>query len=458
MARSSKSSKGSTKQSEDADENATGGTADKTERAATSASETESVESESSVGEPENDNEAKPQEVSEQPEDTTESEVKEGQEAEAEAMTQPEPEHDSPTVPGVISAHAETSPPATPTALPAPAASTGAGNFGLVFGGILAGAIGFLVATFAVPEGWPNPQPSGLDEIESAVAENSDRLQSLSAQMAEIRNAPRSEQVLPESPDLSPLLDQLAGLESQLGQTASSIDDRFADLGELIGTLESRLTEVEARPTAPAGPDGSAAMEAQLEAFRRQLDEVTADAENRISEAQNRASEIEAAATEAAAAARRQAALAALSAALDSGAPYGDALEAFPEAPEPLVASAANGVATLSSLQESFPDAARQALSTVQVVPDEASTGERFVAFLKRRTNARSLSPREGDDPDAILSRAEAALSDGNLGMTLDEIDALPEAAKDAMSDWVNAAETRAAAISALASLETTMN
>jgi hypothetical protein len=199
-------------------------------------------------------------------------------------------------------------------------------------------------------------------------------------------------------------------------------------------------------------------MEAQLEAFRQQLDQVTADAESRIAEAQDRASEIEAEAAEASLAAQRQAALASLKAALDSGAPYGDALAVLPQAPEPLAAAAQEGVATLSSLQASFPEAARQALSTVQVVPDEASTGERFVAFLKRRTNARSLSPREGDDPDAILSRAEAALSDGDLVMALDEIDALPEAAKDAMSDWVGAAETRTAALSALASLETTMN
>lgn len=458
MARSSKSSKGSTKQSQDADQNTTDDAAEKTELDAASASEAESVEIEIPVAEPESDVEAKPQEVSEQDEQAAESEVKDGQQAEAEGAVQPEPEPDSPSVPGVILPHAETPPPPAPPAVPVTPASSGPGTFGLVFGGILAGAIGFLVATFAVPEGWPNPQPSGLDAIESTVAENSDLIESLSGQLAEIRNAPPSEQSLSEAPDLSPLTDRLTNLELQLTDTASSINDQFAGLSERIGALESRVTEIEDRPPAPAEPDGSAAMEAQLEAFRQQLDEVTADAESRIAEAQDRASAIEAEAAEAALAAQRQAALASLKAALDSGAPYGDALSVFPQVPEPLAAAAPEGVATLSSLQASFPEAARQALSTVQVVPDEASTGERFVAFLKRRTNARSLSLREGGDPDAVLSRAEAALSDGDLGKALDEIDTLPEAAKDAMSGWVSAAETRTAAVSALASLETTMN
>jgi hypothetical protein len=458
VARSSKSSKGLTKQSEDSDGNATVDAAEKSQLEADTVSETESVETEGPVGETENDILAKPEEVSDRPGDSDGSETQDVQEAQPDAVEQPETEHGHTAVPGVIPAHVGTPPPVTPPPVPVTAASTGPGAFGLVFGGILAGAIGFLVATFAVPEGWPNPEPSGLDGIASTVAENSDLLESLSAQMAEIRNASPGDQTFAEVPDLSPLSDQVASLAAQLAQTTSTIEDQFAGLTERLGTLESRLREVEGRPDVPAAPDGSAAMEAQLEAFRQQLDEVTADAENRISEAQDRASEIEAAAAEAAAAAQRQAALAALSAALDSGAPYGDTLAVFPEAPEPLVVSAADGVATLSSLQESFPDAARQALSSVQVVPDEASTGERFVAFLKRRTNARSLSPRDGDDPDAILSRAEAALADGDLGMALAELDALPEAAKNAMSDWIDAAETRNAAVSALASLETAMN
>ena len=78
---------------------------------------------------------------------------------------------------------------------------------------------------------------------------------------------------------------------------------------------------------------------------------------------------------------------------------------------------------------------------------------DRFTAFLRRQTNARSLAPREGNDPDAILSRAEAALSSGDLPAALTELDALPENARAAMDGWIADASARADALAAAADL-----
>ena len=83
---------------------------------------------------------------------------------------------------------------------------------------------------------------------------------------------------------------------------------------------------------------------------------------------------------------------------------------------------------------------------------------QRLAAFVRRQTNARSLSPQEGDDADAVLSRAEAALRDGDLGAALAELEALPDAAKPALSDWISAAEERRDAVSAVESLTNTVN
>ena len=89
---------------------------------------------------------------------------------------------------------------------------------------------------------------------------------------------------------------------------------------------------------------------------------------------------------------------------------------------------------------------------------DPAATSEnaadRFAAFLRRQTNARSLAPREGDDADAILSRAEAALSAGDLPTALSELDALPDSARTTMEGWISDAADRAAAVSAAAELK----
>ena len=73
--------------------------------------------------------------------------------------------------------------------------------------------------------------------------------------------------------------------------------------------------------------------------------------------------------------------------------------------------------------------------------------------FLRRQLGARSVIPREGSDPDAVLSRAEAAVRDGRVADALREIDALPQGAKDAMQSWSADAKVRADAEAAVQDL-----
>jgi hypothetical protein len=75
------------------------------------------------------------------------------------------------------------------------------------------------------------------------------------------------------------------------------------------------------------------------------------------------------------------------------------------------------------------------------------STGCRLRSGADRRPRRR---PREGDDPDAILSRVQAAVSSGDLETALAEISALPEGAQAEMADWIADAEARSAVTAAL--------
>ena len=118
-----------------------------------------------------------------------------------------------------------------------------------------------------------------------------------------------------------------------------------------------------------------------------------------------------------------RAALAELIAAAESGEPAAEALSRLPEAPEAL-APLAEGIAPLPILQAEFAPAARAALAARPIAPD-ASLGERVTAFFSSQTGARSLAPREGNDVDAVLSRAEAQLRAGDLTGTLAELDLL---------------------------------
>ena len=386
--------------------------------------------------------------VSETAEDVTDTEV--------EPAAQTDPDAGDPTP--------QTAPERTPPPAPAPASST----FGLVFGGLVAGAIGFLVATFAVPEGWPNPpqadntdvaaqlatatealtaQTSRLDALESAVTERPATTQ------VDVDLGPVDAALATVTGDLAAITERLAGLDETLG----SADARLAALEDRVGGIDARITELESRPAVEV-PDGSGAMASQLEDFRSELDTVTAAARAEIEAAQERANQIEADAAQAAATAKEQAALARISAALESGAPFQDALGDLPDAPEALSAVADDGVATLSDLASDFPAAARAALSSAEGPSVDASSGDRLGAFLRRQTNARSLSPQDGESVDAVLSRAEAAVSEGDLAKALGEIGALPEAPKSAFHGWIEKAQARQRAVDAAQSMSASVN
>lgn len=375
---------------------------------------------------------------------------------EADPAGEPDVAQDS-AIPGVLQPAVEPQRPAPQSAPTPPRARSGGSVAGMIFGGLVAGLIGFAVAAVGVPRGWfgtadaPAIDPASFADaatVKSLAAEVealraapapadggiAERLDAISAELETLRAAP-AEATPPV--DLGPLQDALAAVEARLGE------------------IERRVGDLEARPS---GPDGSAAMEAQLEAFRSQLDTLAAEAKAEVEAARSRSAEIEAAAAAAAEAARREAALAEIRAALDSGAPFAAALDRISGAPESLTAVAGEGVVTLLALQRDFPDAARQALAAAQAAPEDAGMTKRFTAFLRRQTNARSLAPREGADADAVLSRAEAALGAGDLGAALAELGALPEAARTKMADWIDRAEARAAAVGAVASLSGATN
>jgi len=130
--------------------------------------------------------------------------------------------------------------------------------------------------------------------------------------------------------------------------------------------------------------------------------------------------------------------------ALENGAAFTPVLQELEAAgvvvPPALTAAAAQGIATQAALGDAFPASARVALSTARA--DAAENGG-LGGFLQRHLSARSVSPRQGDGPDAILSRAEAAVIVGNLAEALQEIANLPDSARADMQGWTDAATTR---------------
>ena len=186
---------------------------------------------------------------------------------------------------------------------------------------------------------------------------------------------------------------------------------------------------------------------------------VAAQAETNLAAVREEAAELEKDAIASARAASIRAALNRLATAVETGAPFGDALSdiGITDLPIALMDAAENGVATTAQLIEAFPIAARLALSTARAegVSDDAVG---FGGFLRSQFEVRSTSPQEGASPDAILSRAEAAIKEGLVADALAELKALPEVSRAEMTDWTARATQRSNALDAIATFSETFN
>lgn len=301
---------------------------------------------------------------------------------------------------------------------------------GLVAGGALAAGAGFGLARYVVPEGWPLASTNAL---EAKLAEQSTQLEALKAELTQAATALAT----------LPAEDRVAKLEQALAKVQSA-PAAAVDEGRLTD-LESRLAELEARPVGQ-----NAAILAPSAA-----DETAAKA--RLAEVEAQAAKVQADAEALAKSTMLKAALGKVQTAVDSGQPFAAALAELQTTgqtvPEALQAAAAEGVPSLKSLQQSFPDAARLALDAALRANMGETTTDRLTSFLRTQTGVRSLTPQEGTDPDAVLSRAEAALAADDLATTFTELAALPPEAQAAMTDWVAQAQSRVQALDSLATL-----
>ena len=121
--------------------------------------------------------------------------------------------------------------------------------------------------------------------------------------------------------------------------------------------------------------------------------------------------------------------------------------------PAALQKIAGEGVQRLEKLTETFPEVARAAIAAERSGDSYDGTIHSLVGFLKSQLQARSVTPKEGRDADAILSRAEAALREGKLDKAIEELQALQSPAKEAMAEWQAKAQQRLNLLHALNSL-----
>ena len=375
-------------------------------------------------------------------------------------MSQPEPEPTPAVDPPARDVIAQPEAVVDPSSEPAPEkpvpetrsvppASRSGGFVGTALGGVVAAAAGYALAIYApIPALMPAQAPSY--DAQAADAALTDRIATLEAaptadamfaeRMAALESRPQ-----PDMPDLAAVTDTLAALQDRIAaleQRPAMTADGAAPSPELNATVAALAAQV-------------AALEASNSDAAAGIEALAAEAQARLAEAEAQAAALTTQAEETARKARTSAAVGRIMAALDSGTPFASVLPDLDgaEVPAALTAVAETGLPSRAALEAAFAPAARQALEESLQANMGSTWSDRMGSFLQSTTGARSLTPREGGHPDAVLSRAEAAVRAGDVSQALTELEGLPPEGLAAMSDWIALARQRLDAMTAAATL-----
>ena len=240
--------------------------------------------------------------------------------------------------------------------------------------------------------------------------------------------------------------------QADLDELTTSYDQRFLEIASRLENFDKRLAALEKSTIESAIPDELVTqyqdevkrLKETLEAQRESLQQFMSETAETANEVTQRAKDTVA-----------RGILALIRAAIDAGGPFDTAIKEFDEQvgqalPNQLRSLAEEGVQTYQELRDSFAEVARSALNAAR---DELNESEGFAGignYLRKQFQARSVKPKAGDDADAVLSRAEQALRENDLNGALNELDALPDAARDQMQPWIDQARERQDALEQL--------
>ena len=326
------------------------------------------------------------------------------------------------------------------------------GLFGFMFAGLLVALASFGGAQYSSGN-WPFERIA--TDFEARLATQSDEISALNALIASYDDTTALQ-------DLQAQIDGMRTIVTDLAALQVEIEQLFGIQNETI----DRVAALEEKLTSQSGINPAANAEITRYATALKL------VQTQISEQNNAIAEQRAGIAELSAAVEltqqetksathqslTDGTISQVIGALESGAPFAFAiagLQDFDNLLTPaLVAAAPYGVPTADALARAFPEQSRTALIAARTTStSQASSSNRVGDFLRSQLGMRSITPRAGNDPDAVLSRAEAAIQAGQVSNALSALTALPDSARTSMAGWIEQAELRQAAQLAVAAL-----
>lgn len=362
-----------------------------------------------------------------------------------------------------------------PKSAPTKTVVRGPGFFPMVLGGVVAALLGAGATYWAIPrlpEAWrpalaqvggadaalDAARQAGSEAARAAFGAEADAF----AKRAAEQGADAARQVLADASSAAPAA--TPGSDAAIAPIAQGLTDKIA-------ALERGYTELSARAdTAPAAPavmpDQAAldALSARMNEQQARIDELAARptvdpaTAAQVQTLADQAKDLQQSTEAANRRALGATAAAALQAAIESGAPRDQALADLAAAGVSVPPVLSGDIPRLEQIRGEFAQAARLGLrASLKATASQEGAMGRLGNFFLVQSGARSVEPREGTDPDAVLSRANAAVEAGDISAALTEIAALPQSGQDAMSEWTTKAKLWSDANAALATLATSV-
>ena len=293
--------------------------------------------------------------------------------------------------------------------------------------------------------------------------EDQAQIDSLTNQIKDLANA-LEERAVPVEVESN---DELQELVSQqlggLNETISALNNQLATVDQRMEALESSQAPAATEEVGQA-LDGLrtdlSSWQTAAEKLRAENEDLRATIEEQkraLDEARTFLAEAEMALAEALElkdlndSERREGLIARIEAAVSAGRPFKNeltALQALGDAkiPSELYALAESGVPASAQLRDRFPELARQALSADLAAQEGNGALEQGLNFMKAQLGLRSVTAREGDSVDSVLSRMQAAVVNGDISKALTESSGLSDVAQAEMQNWLSAAHAHVAA------------
>tara|TARA_B110000037_G_scaffold222712_1_gene299063 strand:+ start:2125 stop:3408 length:1284 start_codon:yes stop_codon:yes gene_type:complete len=326
------------------------------------------------------------------------------------------------------------------------------GLFGFMFAGLLVALASFGGAQYSSGN-WPFERIA--TDFEARLATQSDEISALNTLIASYDDTTALQDLQAQIDGMRTIVTDLAALQVEIEQLFGIQNETI----DRVAALEEKLTSQSG--STPAANAEITRYAAALKLVQTQISEQNnAIAEQRAGIAELSAA-VELTQQETKSATHQSLTDGTISqviGALESGAPFAFAiagLQDFETLLTPaLVAAAPYGVPTADALARAFPEQSRTALIAARTTStSQTSSSNRVGDFLRSQLGMRSITPRAGNDPDAVLSRAEAAIQAGQVSNALSALTALPDSARTSMAGWIEQAELRQAAQLAVAAL-----